>query len=388
MTQQNERPSVVIDMNADDLPLQKTTSRLPAVLALLALLMTFAAVGLAYFYWQNLQQDLAQLSARAKATAQVQQQLQQSIAQAQQALEAQQQLLAKQAGSGGQQAETLTDYKQAFRKQSDLLTAEHNRMQQREVELRAIIAELRQRLGNPDARWLVAEAEYLLQLAMQRLQLADDAGTALAALQQADQRLGETGEARWMVVREQLDRDMAALKQLPLPDVQSLLKQMDDLKASFPRLRPRLLAREGDQQQPPATPSSTEEAASSSWHELGQTLWNGLKDSVAIRHHEQPVASLLTRGQEALLVQNATLLLETARLAMLQKDQALYEDSLQRLSDWLMRYFHLDDATGQQVMKAVESLQTVNLKPQYPDLSLALRALQTRKALDQGKAAK
>lgn len=385
MTQQNERPSVVIDMKSDDQPPQKPASRLPAVLALLALLVTLAVVGLAYYYWQNLQQDLARMTASAQATAQVQQQ---SITQAQEALEAQQQLLEKQVGNTGEQAETLADYKQAFRKQSDLLTAERNRMQQREVELRAIIADLRKRLGNPDARWLVAETEYLIQLAMQRLWLADDAGTALAALQQADQRLGETGEARWMVVRYQLDQDMAALKQLQLPDIGALLEQMDALASRFSSLRPRLVAREGDEKQPPATTPSTENAASPGLHGLGQALWSGLKDSVHIRRHDQRVANLLTRGQEAILVQNATLLLETARLALMQKDQTLYHDSLQRLRDWLTRYFHLDDAVGRQIMKDIQALQAVNLKPDYPDLSLALEALQTRKSLDQGKAAK
>jgi uncharacterized protein HemX len=381
MTQQNERPTVVIDMKSDDQPPQKPASRLPAVLALLALLVTLVVVGLAYYYWQNLQQDLARMTASAQATAQVQQKLQQSITQAQEALEAQQQLLEK-------RAETLTDYKQAFRKQSDLLTAERNRMQQREVELRAIIADLRKRLGNPDARWLVAEAEYLIQLAMQRLRLVDDVGTALVALQQADQRLGETGEARWMVVRYQLDQDMVALKQLQLPDIGALLEQMDALASRFSSLRPRLVAREGDEKQPPATTPSTENAASPGLHGLGQALWSGLKDSVHVRRHDQPVANLLTSGQEAILVQNATLLLETARLALVQKDSALYRDSLQRLADWLTRYFRLDDALGQQVVKEIQSLQAANLKPEFPDLSLALEALQTRKSLDQGKVAK
>lgn len=86
MKQKPEHQTVVIDMNADEVPLPRP-SRLPSVLALLALLVTAAAIALGYHYWQNLQQDLQRLAARIQSTARVQQELQQNIRQAQQALE-------------------------------------------------------------------------------------------------------------------------------------------------------------------------------------------------------------------------------------------------------------------------------------------------------------
>lgn len=384
MTRQAEQPTVVIDMSAEEAPPEKSASRLPVALALLTLLLVLVAAALGYFYWHNLQRDLARMSATVDATVQMQQQLQQSIEQAQAALTAQQKLQQDQAGNTSQQLDALADYEQAFKQQSDLLAAEHNRMQQREVELRAVIADLRNRLGKPDARWMVAEAEYLLQLAIQRLQLADDAGTALAALQQADQRLQETKDDQWLMVRHRLAADMAALEQVQPPDIGGLLGKMDALGSRFSALRPRLVAGERSDRQPPATSPASEDA-SPSLHGLGQALWKGLARSVRIRRHDQPVASLLTTGQEAILVQNARLLLETARLALVQKDQNLYQNSLQRLSDWLQRYFHLDGASGQQVVNDLHALQALNLKPAYPDLTLALEALRSRKALNQSR---
>ncbi|HEC07659.1 MAG TPA: hypothetical protein ENJ12_12450 [Thiolapillus brandeum] len=381
MKQKPEHQTVVIDMNADEVPLPRP-SRLPAVLALLALLVTAAAIALSYHYWQNLQQDLQRMAARSQSTARVQQELQQSIRQAQQALEKQQALLARQSGDSGEQAASLAQQQEALRRQADLLTAERNRMQQREVELRATIADLRKRLGNPDERWLVAEAEYLLQLAVQRLQLARDTGTALAALQQADQRLEETGDARWQVVREQLRRDMDNLQRLQLPDVPALLRQMDALKASFARLRPRLMAAEASAEQKADASAQTPEPEGTV-SRLGKDLWRGLQNSVRIRHHDRPVETLLTSGQEALLVQNAGLMLETARLALVQGDDSLYRESLQRLDEWLKRYFHLDDRTGQQASATIQALMAVKLKPELPDLSESLKALQTRRALQQ-----
>ncbi len=379
MKQKPEHQTVVIDMNADEVPLPRP-SRLPSVLALLALLVTAAAIALGYHYWQNLQQDLQRLAARIQSTARVQQELQQNIRQAQQALEKQQALLARQSGDSGEQAASLAQQQEALRRQADLLTAERNRMQQRETA--GHLADLRKRLGNPDERWLVAEAEYLLQLAVQRLQLARDTGTALAALQQADQRLEETGDARWQVVREQLRRDMDNLRRLQLPDVPALLRQMDALKASFARLRPRLMAAEAPAERKAGASAQTPEPEGTV-RRLGKDLWRGLQNSVRIRHHDRPVETLLTSGQEVLLVQNACLMLETARLALVQGDDSLYRESLQRLNEWLKRYFHLDDRTGQQASAAIQALMAVKLKPQLPDLSESLKALQTRRALQQ-----
>jgi len=375
-----EHQTVVIDMNADEIPAPRV-SRLPAILALLALLVTAAAVALGYYYWQNLQADLQHMASRAQSTARIQQELKQSIVQAQQALEKQQALLAQQSGDSGERAASLAQQQQALREQADLLTAERNRMQQREVELRATIADLRKRLGNPDERWLVAEAEYLLQLAMQRLQLARDTGTALAALQQADQRLEETGDAHWAIVREQLRRDMDRLQQLQLPDLPALLRQMDMLKVSFSRLRPRLVAAEEDAGQKSADGTALSEESEGSIRALGKDLWEGFRNSVRIRRHDRPVETMLTSGQEALLVQNAGLLMETARLALVQGEETLYRESLQRLGDWLKRYFYLDDETGQQVSSAIQALMGVKLRPELPDLSLSLKALQSRRAL-------
>ena len=60
--------------------------------------------------------------------------------------------------------------------------------------------------------WLLAEAEYLIRIANQRLQIEKDIRGALAALESADEVLRETDDVGVYPVREQLAREIMALR--------------------------------------------------------------------------------------------------------------------------------------------------------------------------------
>jgi uncharacterized protein HemX len=228
---------------------------------------------------------------------------------------------------------------------------------------------------------MVAEAEYLLKLAQQRLELAQDKDTALAALQQADQRLQDAGDSQWGLVRDQLSRDIATLQAFKAPDIHALLKRLDRLNVLFEKLHPRLMAKDVGSIESAKEATAPASRQSESLEGLAQDLWQGLQGSVKIRRYDQPVESLLTSGQEALILQNLELITETLRLALIRKTPALYQGSLQRLQQWLTRYYVLDDEPGAQVVAEVQALQNINIAPAIPDISLALKALQTRQQL-------
>ncbi|RRQ21865.1 hypothetical protein D6C00_07845 [Thiohalobacter thiocyanaticus] len=77
---------------------------------------------------------------------------------------------------------------------------------------------LRAQVGRSQEAWVLAEAEYLLHVANQRLQLARDVDTALAALATADQRLQELANAAYLPVREQISRELGALRSVNEPE--------------------------------------------------------------------------------------------------------------------------------------------------------------------------
>ncbi len=383
MNQKTEpRPTVVIDMAAEkDRPGRQTPGRAPLLLALAALLLTALGLGGGYYWWQQARADFQGMNARLQAAARVQQELQSSLEQAQQLLSAQQQKIAA-LNPGPLLEKGLDEARQSLEQQRQLMSAERTRMEKREVELRATIADLRKRLGNPDERWMVAEAGYLLEIARRRLELAKDTETALAALGEAEQRLADTGDPRWDALRGDITRHMAALKQLQSRGRSALLAKLDQLRPALAALQVRVLAHNPDQPSAPEQPAtSTPGQAAHSMKGLGRDLLRGLKNAVRIRHHDQPVQNLVLSGQEALLHQNLYLVLETARLAVVQDDAQLYTDSLARLERVVRQYFRTETDSAQALLTRVQALQSAPLHPPLPDLTPLLDALHTRQQL-------
>ncbi len=375
------RPTVVIDMAAEqELAGRKSPGRAPLLLAVLALLLAALGLGGGYYWWQQMRLDLEQMNARARAAAQLQQELQASLVQARKLLASQQRKIAA-LNPGKLLEEGLSESRKSLEQQRRLMSAERTRMEQREVELRATIADLRKRLGKPDKRWMVAEAEYLIGIARRRLELMHDVKTAQAALAEADRRLVDTGDARWDVLRNDIARQMAALEEVRSNDRSALLARLDELKPGLAGLETRVLAGEAA----PAATVPEKVSGSADDHNLqnlGRDLLQGLKESVRLRHHDRAVQNLVLSGQEDLLRQNLYLILETARLAVVQEDADLYRDSLVRLEQSSRRYFRMESDAAQALLKQMEQLKSASMNPPLPDLAPLLEALRTRQKLN------
>ncbi|MEO1576531.1 MAG: uroporphyrinogen-III C-methyltransferase, partial [Pseudomonadota bacterium] len=68
--------------------------------------------------------------------------------------------------------------------------------------------------------WVRAEAEYFLQTANSRLQLAGDVQSALSALRAADERIGALGDPGLIPIRAKITEEILAVEAVPLPDVE------------------------------------------------------------------------------------------------------------------------------------------------------------------------
>ncbi|MDF1528323.1 MAG: uroporphyrinogen-III C-methyltransferase, partial [Sedimenticola sp.] len=70
--------------------------------------------------------------------------------------------------------------------------------------------------------------------------------------------------------------------------------------------------------------------------------------------------------------------LEAARLALLKGDPELFATSLKQATVWVGDFFDADAVATQAVQKEIADLATVNVRPQLPDISKSLTALQAR----------
>lgn len=342
--------------------------RLALILSLLALGSLGAVLWFGYPQWQAMRQDMLNMQKGIQDSQQIQAELKISLQNARK--------LIQQSPSTGQ----LSEHKSALDAQQQLLSRARTAMEQRELALRITIAELRKRSGKPDNRWMVAEAEYLLQLASSRLQLAGDADTAITAIRQAQQRLLETGDEQWTDIRQLLAQDEDKLSAVKLPDLKQLSADISELIDLIPGLQPAYRNLITHDAKAESTTDPTD-ASPKNWQALLQALISNARDAVRIRRHDRMPVAPLGPEQERLLYQSLELILETSRLALLQRNMELFRDNLQRAADWIRNRFEPKQATAAGMLSKLDQLMQVNLAPELPDISPTLQALQARRAL-------
>jgi uncharacterized protein HemX len=222
---------------------------------------------------------------------------------------------------------------------------------------------------------MIAESEYLLRTASNRLLLTRDAATAGVALELADQRLRDTRDPGWADVRAQIAGDIAALNSLETPDVAGISAQLSALVVRIPQLRVAASPTAPGRELP--EPGAGVSGART-WETLFDDLWSGFKDMVRIRVHDQPIQATIGPAQAFFLYENLKLHLEIARLGLARHDPRLFHDNLATASDWLGRYFDTNDATVAAVRQEIDALGEMDIVPELPDISRSLRALMAR----------
>ncbi|GAA0789903.1 uroporphyrinogen-III C-methyltransferase [Marinobacterium sediminicola] len=227
--------------------------------------------------------------------------------------------------------------------------------------------------------WLLAEVEYLLRLANQRVLMEQTASGALTLLKSADDSLRETDDVTLYDVRKALAEDIAALEAVPRLDTEGVFLKLAALNRQVDELRVTPIT---DKRKLPAlleeiTPESVEQ----SWGDGLKASWNKAMDKfetlIVIQHHDEPVKPLMSPEQTFFLQQNLHLMLEQAQMALLQRKQQAYDASLTKAHDWISTHFDAKNATTQAMLRGLEELKAVNIAPELPDISGSLTSLKT-----------
>jgi len=218
--------------------------------------------------------------------------------------------------------------------------------------------------------WLLAEAEYLLRLANQRLNLENDAEGALGMLKAADNVLLETGNPLLDKIRGKVAAEIQALRAVPAIDltgafarIQALQGQIDKLEWMPRRLKEETVVAE----------VSKEEVGY--WMAVWNKVWAGISSVVRIRDHEEPLVAPLSPDQHYYLQQNMNLMLEQAQVALARQNPNLYAQSIERTQKWLQQFVMMKNQNTQAAIETLEELKNWDVAPQFPSISGSLQAL-------------
>lgn len=112
-----------------------------------------------------------------------------------------------------------------------------------------------------------------------------------------------------------------------------------------------------------------------SLQQLPAAIWKDIKSLIIVRNHQKPVKPLLAPGQHFFLSQNLALLFEQARLALLNKNNAIYQERLQAITKWINQYFDLEHNITRNMLANIQELQKFDINPSLPDISSTFAAV-------------
>ncbi|MDW5376128.1 uroporphyrinogen-III C-methyltransferase [Halomonas sp. HP20-15] len=290
-----------------------------------------------------------------------------------QKFQAQQQRLAQAEGNAQAISQLQSQLGDGDQQRQQAMQALRNDFQQYREEMNATLDKVLKQLASKQqtdtSEWRLAEVEYLLRLANQRLQLERDVRGAMSLLKTADERLAQIDNPALTPVRRAIQSELAALDSVVEVDrtgiYLELMAQQEQL-AQLPL--------EQDIQQQAAEAGDTS-PVKGGWEQQLSRFGQELKDLVVVRKHDQALEALMTPEQESYLRQNVRLQLEQAQLALLQSDAKLYEASLDKARKLIERYY---DTDNQGVANSLERLATLagkNVHPELPDISASLQQL-------------
>ncbi|HET9034200.1 MAG TPA: uroporphyrinogen-III C-methyltransferase [Dokdonella sp.] len=222
-----------------------------------------------------------------------------------------------------------------------------------------------QRLNNRDAMAL-NEAEFILQLAGERLALFRDASGAMAAYRLADSALAAAEDPLFASVRQTISAEMQALAAARPMQTRATLNTLADLRAGLNGLPMK------------ANPSSTAEQPNAQRSRLREIL----DQFVHISHDE--AGSAFTLRNEELTRSLIALDLRAAEAALFARDQEGFDAALKRARQGVETAFDTKATEVRATLASLDKLQATPLAPALPELGTALselRNLRTTRAL-------
>ena len=215
--------------------------------------------------------------------------------------------------------------------------------------------------------WLLAEAEYLIQLANHRLLLEKDVSTAIVALKAADKRLAEISDPALLKIRGIIAKDIQKLSNIKIIDLAGLsvtISALSDNIANLPLNTPVPQSKQSVKDE-----KSAENTEVKNLKDLPAAIWRDIKGLVVIRNHQKPIQPLLSSSQHFYLTQNLALLLEQSRLALLNGQNTIYQERLKTTKKWVSQYFDTEHNVTRNMLNSIDELQKNNIAPSLPDIS-------------------
>jgi uroporphyrin-III C-methyltransferase len=257
--------------------------------------------------------------------------------------------------------ERLQALEQSLREQLALsrsLQAASDALHTRLLAAEAGLAQLSARELDAAGELDLAEVDYLLRLANERLQLFLDPAAADRALELADRHLAALDDPAHLCVRQEIAAARRDLAGLAVPDYLQLAARLDEIQAGIARWP---FAGDGGAGK---TAGADTEGDSGWWARLKSTL----ASLVTVRRSAESDPALSLEDKDYVR-QRVWLQLESAQLALMRRDQQAFRSALARADDSRAAWFDPADAAVQSAARSIADLAAVVIDVDLPDIT-------------------
>ena len=203
----------------------------------------------------------------------------------------------------------------------------------------------------------IAEIDFILRAASERLHLFSDLSAADLALRSADVQIEALDDPMFLSVRQRIASARQALAMVPRVDRVQLSAQLTAMQSKLSDLP---FHGEVEAQPEPELPDNA-----GWWESFKQTLTS----LVTVRRRVPDDQTMLSLEDKDYLRQGLWLQFESARLALMRSDTGVYAGSLDRINDTVERFFQNGSSEVQALLTEIAALKQVNIAPEMPDIS-------------------
>jgi uroporphyrin-III C-methyltransferase len=217
---------------------------------------------------------------------------------------------------------------------------------------RSQVEELLQSVSRSRDENVVADVEAAVRVALQQSALTGSAEPLVATLKQADERLARYNQPRLERVRRAVNRDLDRVKALGVIDISSLTIRLDEATRLVDELPLLALAEPRGKAAASARPATAASVAASGavatdwraraqqwWQEISERVGNEIRSLVRVTRIDHPEAMLVAPEQQFFMRENLKLRLLNARLALLSRQFEIAQSDIRDAQAALDRYF-------------------------------------------------
>ncbi|KZX85457.1 hypothetical protein A3715_03805 [Oleiphilus sp. HI0009] len=233
--------------------------------------------------------------------------------------------------------------------------------------------------GNSRQDWLLAEAEYLLRIANQRLLIEKDPVTAESLLGSADQVLSEADDAALMPIRVKIAEELLALRSMAISANDELIVRLSGLAnvVESLTLETELSEKSIEVSALSSTSTPAEQSLELTWYEM---LWSKIKTAfnkaVSIQRLEEKNDAPPSPHYAEYLKQNLALRIEQAKLLLMRQRQDQFKASISNTLEWMATYMPTNNASVDAITAELNEINQFDLSQTQVNIDGSLSMLQ------------